>query len=223
MDKYLLWSFIIIGVVILVLLGFNRSFRRDIGNIVGYNGSPTKEEFDKQLLPIWPRVRKPYDKVAFSAQHLQAYAQKIIFICLSLLLMAKGVIEILDTLNVFDKVNVSHVIYYWSVRDFHLIKLTWTESVDRWPLISHVRHIKTLTYVANALAISCGLQLAYMLVTEGPDEAVEPIMLGIASVILLILSTIEPSQWSIYNSISIILLILGIFLLYYMSGKINKN
>jgi len=62
-----------------------------------------------------------------------------------------------------------------------------------------------------------------MLITDGPDEAVEPIMLGIASVILLILSTIEPSQWSIYNSISIILLILGIFLLYYMSGKINKN
>ena len=223
MDKYLLCSFIIIGVVILVFLCFNQNFRRDIRNIAGYNGSPTKEEFDKQLLPIWPRVRKPYDKVASSAQHLQAYAQKIIFICLSLLLMAKGVIEILDTLNAFDKVSVSRVVYYWSIRDFHLIKLTWTENVDKWPLISHIRHIKTLTYVANALAISCGLQLAYMLITDGPDEAVEPIMLGIASVILLILSTIEPSQWSIYNSISIILLILGIFLLYYMSGKINKN
>jgi len=80
MDKYLLCSFIIIGVVILVFLCFNQNFRRDIRNIAGYNGSPTKEEFDKQLLPIWPRVRKPYDKVASSAQHLQAYAQKIIFI-----------------------------------------------------------------------------------------------------------------------------------------------
>lgn len=226
---------VIIGGVILWPLIKSAGFKRDLCKILSYKASPTEEELKENLLPTRPETpkknlpiqpetkKKPHDEVASSAQHLQAHAQKLIFTFLSLLLIAKGIIEILDTMDMFEKVNVIHSIYYWTVNDFHSVKLIWTESIDKWPLIAHIRHIKTLTYVANALAISCGLQLAYMLITEGPDEAVEPIMLGIASVILLILSTIEPNQWNIYNSVSIILLILGIFLLNYMSGKIKKG
>lgn len=209
---------------ILVPLLINKRFWEDIGKILAYKPSPTKEEFEKENAPLDQSAKKKkYDSVAFAAEHLQAHAQKIIFICLSLLLIAKGLVEVLDTLNLFEKVRVSHMAYYWTVDNFKLGEVRWYEYVDKWSLVTHIRHIKTLTYVANALAISCGLQLAYMLITEGPDEAIEPIMLGVASVILLILSTIEPSQWSIYNSISIIILILGVFLLYYISGKVKES
>jgi len=162
-----------------------------------------------------------HDPVASSAKSLQAHAQKTIFICLSLLLIVKGFVEVLDTLNLIDKVQLRHVIYYWTLNDFKLAEVSWTQLADKYPVFSHIKNIRTLTYVANALAISCGLQLAYMLITDGPDEAIEPIMLGVASVILLILSTVEPSQWGIYNSISIILLILGIFLLHSMSKRLD--
>ncbi|MGC0825051.1 hypothetical protein ACT2VT_003258 [Pantoea agglomerans] len=210
--------------LILVPLLIEKRFRKDVWKILAYKPSPTKEEFEKEnALLDQSAKKKKYDSVAFAAEHLQAHAQKIIFICLSLLLIAKGLVEVLDTLNVFEKVRVSHMVYYWTVDNFKLGEVRWYEYVDKWSLVTHIRHIKTLTYVANALAISCGLQLAYMLITEGPDEAIEPIMLGVASVILLILSTIEPSQWSIYNSISIIILILGVFLLYYISGKVKEN
>lgn len=210
--------------LILVPLVIEKRFIKDLCKILAYKPSPTKEEFEKEnsLLENSAKKKK-YDAVAFAAEHLQAHAQKIIFICLSLLLIAKGLVEVLDTLNVFEKVRISHMAYYWTVDNFKPGEVHWYEYVDKWSLITHILHIKTLTYVANALAISCGLQLAYMLITEGPDEAIEPIMLGVASVILLILSTIEPSQWSINNSISIILLILGIFLLYYIASKVKEN
>ncbi|MGE1159074.1 hypothetical protein ACQJ0H_09790 [Pantoea agglomerans] len=222
-----LTSIIIFSVFIFLILApvlLNCRFWRDVWKILKYNPSPTKKQLKKNgLLFDESGNKKNYDAIAFSAEHLQAHAQKIIFICLSLLLITKGLIEILDTLNMFEKVEVTHMVYYWTVDNFKLGELHWSEYTDKWPLVAHIRHIKTLTYVANALAISCGLQLAYMLITEGPDEAIEPIMLGVASVILLILSTVEPSQWNIYNSISIIMLILGIFLLHYISGKIREK
>lgn len=219
-------SVIFIG-VILVPLFIGMGFLKDVWKILAYKPSLSAAELEGDDFPLneseGKEKKEKHDPIASSAKSLQAHAQKIIFICLSLLLIAKGLVEVLDTLNFFEKVSVTHVVYYWTVDNFKLGEVVWSEYVDKWPLVTHIRHIKTLTYVANALAISCGLQLAYMLITEGPDEAIEPIMLGIASVILLILSTIEPAQWSIYNSISIIILILGIFLLYYISLKVNKK
>lgn len=186
-----------------------------------FSSAPTK--IDKNNTSSTSNDADNHDPVASSAKSLQAHAQKTIFICLSLLLIAKGFVEVLDTLNFIEKVQLRRVIYYWTLNDFKLAEVSWTQSVDKYPVLSHIKNIRTLTYVANALAISCGLQLAYMLITDGPDEAVEPIMLGVASVILLILSTVEPNQWGIYNSISIILLILGIFLLHYMSKRLGNS
>lgn len=186
------------------------------------NTSTVKEKKDNNT-PITTINEDDNDPVASSAKSLQAHAQKTIFICLSLLLIAKGFVEVMDTLNLIEKVQLRHVIYYWTLNDFKLAEVSWTQLVDKYPVFSHIKSIRTLTYVANALAISCGLQLAYMLITDGPDEAIEPIMLGVASVILLILSTVEPSQWGIYNSISIILLILGIFLLHFMSKRLGNS
>lgn len=47
----------------------------------------------------------------------------------------------------------------------------------------------TLSLVGQALAYAAGIELAYMLFTPGPDEAVQPVILGIAAAVLIIVST----------------------------------
>lgn len=131
-----------------------------------------------------------------AADRIQFFCQRLIFASLTILLLLKGIIELADSLSLL-KDSTNH-------------------------FITHLKGIKTLSYVANALAISCGFQLAFMLITKGPDEAIEPIMLGIASVILLMLSAIEPQKWSIDNSLSVAVLIGCIGALFYLSKKLNK-
>jgi hypothetical protein len=43
----------------------------------------------------------------------------------------------------------------------------------------------TLTVIAAALAIAAAVELAYTLFTQGPDEAIDPLMLGLASALAL--------------------------------------
>ncbi len=90
-------------------------------------------------------------------------------------------------------------------------------------VIFYILKFNTLVYVANALAISCGIQLAYMLVTEGPDEAVEPIMLGVASTVLLILSGGGLDNWTTNRSFAVFILIICIPILYASSWWMKKN
>jgi hypothetical protein len=51
--------------------------------------------------------------------------------------------------------------------------------------------LPTLELVAIALAYSSGFELAYTLFTEGPDEAVEPVIMGLAAAMLLGFSKLE--------------------------------
>lgn len=131
-----------------------------------------------------------------AADRIQFFCQRLIFASLTTLLLLKGLIELADSLSLLKDTTNHFVI--------------------------HLKGIKTLSYVANALAISCGFQLAFMLITKGPDEAIEPIMLGIASVILLMLSAVEPQKWSVDNSLSVAVLIGCIGALFYLSKKLNK-
>ncbi len=48
--------------------------------------------------------------------------------------------------------------------------------------------VSILTIVGVALAISTAFELAYTLFTDGPDEAVNPVITGIAAGILLLIS-----------------------------------
>ncbi|MGH2510196.1 MAG: hypothetical protein ACRDHZ_22695 [Ktedonobacteraceae bacterium] len=53
-----------------------------------------------------------------------------------------------------------------------------------------------LDIIGKGLAYSAGIELIYMLFTPGPDEALEPVMLGIAAAILMVASKIEKPDWS---------------------------
>ena len=54
-----------------------------------------------------------------------------------------------------------------------------------WWRADELRSIPTLELVAIALEYSAGIELAYTLFTEGPDEAVEPVIMGLAAAMLL--------------------------------------
>ena len=135
-----------------------------------------------------------------AAESFQMRIQKWIFLTLSLLLLAKGFFEILQTLSFLDQPIVLNIPPFKEPLIFY----------KDHGLVGGLLRIKALVFIANALALSCGFQLAYMLVTKGPDEAVEPIMLGIASAILLILSDSSPSAWGQGKSLAIFLLIISI-------------
>lgn len=58
-------------------------------------------------------------------------------------------------------------------------------------LVEQVYARPTLEIVGLALAYSSALELAYALFTRGPDEAVEPLIMGLAAAILVVVSGIK--------------------------------
>jgi len=69
---------------------------------------------------------------------------------------------------------------------------------------------KTLQIVGECLAFSAAVDLAYMLLTPGPDEAIEPLILGLASAILFSISKIEDSTITLAFEIGLYVLILAL-------------
>ncbi len=71
------------------------------------------------------------------------------------------------------------------------IKLFFSLSRLSCHLIQPLVALNTLQLVANALEYSAGIELAYTLFTKGPDEAVEPVIMGLAAAMLLVISKLE--------------------------------
>ena len=165
------------------------------------------------ICEIWTIfTSKDDEEIEAVAEKFQMRIQKTIFLCLTVLLLTKGILEILQTFSFFEQPIALYI--------KGLIEPLW---FYKHGFVSAILQIKTLVYVANALALSCGFQLAYMLVTKGPDEAVEPIMLGVASAILLILSDTPASTWNMGKSIAIFLLIACIPILYISSRRMKDD
>jgi hypothetical protein len=66
--------------------------------------------------------------------------------------------------------------------------------------------------VADALAAATVVQLAYTLFTPGPDEALDPVMLALATAMLLELGQVSQFQWK--DGVAIILYAAGLGLLF---------
>jgi len=75
-------------------------------------------------------------------------------------------------------------------------------------LTSYVYDRPTLEVVAAALAYSSALELAYALFTRGPDEAVEPLIMGLAAAILAVVSGI--AKVDVGNALGVALLVLAL-------------
>ena len=52
-----------------------------------------------------------------------------------------------------------------------------------------------LAVVGYGLAVSAGIELAYRLFTKGLDEAIDPLILGLAATALIVLSQLSTATW----------------------------
>jgi hypothetical protein len=86
--------------------------------------------------------------------------------------------------------------------------------------IPPILRLNVLEIVGKGLAYSAGIELAYMLFTPGPDEALEPVILGLASAVLLIISN-ETVGWEDAIVVPIICLTIGF--LFYIKRKFVPN
>lgn len=145
---------------------------------------------------------KILENISRAANNFQFRLQKLIFLGLIFILCLKGFFEILQSFGMFSQDE--------------------NELRSSHAYVSGFLAIKTLVYVASALAISCGIQLAYMLITDGPDEAVEPLMLGIASTALLVLSDSNAQNWTSDRSFAVIMLVVCIPILFACSRWMER-
>jgi len=74
-----------------------------------------------------------------------------------------------------------------------MIFLLFEFQPETYSIFVAIYQLPALEIVSYGLGISAAIELAYMLFTPGPDEAIQPLILGIASALLLIVSKIGPS------------------------------
>jgi len=67
-----------------------------------------------------------------------------------------------------------------------------------------------LVLISVSLAVAASLELAYTLFTPGPDEAVDPLILGISSIFLYLASTQTDLNWTGGVSVVLFAITLGI-------------
>lgn len=100
---------------------------------------------------------------------------------------------------------------------YHVFKSFNCPIFDAVPYLKEIVRLSTLDLVARALAYSAGVDLAYMLFTPGPDEAIEPLILGLASAILFSISNISSiDNLELAKEIGLYVLIL--FFLFFMKS-----
>lgn len=78
-----------------------------------------------------------------------------------------------------------------------------------------------LQIVGYALAISAGIELAYMLFTPGPDEAIEPLLLGFAAAILLVISVENVATYQI--AVTVLVFTICVVLLFWLRSEFIKK
>lgn len=69
------------------------------------------------------------------------------------------------------------------------------------PVLGFLAAEHPLQIVGYALGVSAGVELAYMLYTPGPDEAIEPLILGLAGAVLLLVSETNGARFGIAFSV----------------------
>lgn len=77
-----------------------------------------------------------------------------------------------------------------------------------------------LKMVSLGLGAATGIELAYMLFTDGPDEAVDPLIMGIAA---FTLSQLSDNEFEIKKGIGIFFVVILIPILFFVKNKFLKD
>ena len=121
---------------------------------------------------------------------------------------------------------------------FGFLLLKGVTVLGFWPdglgvdLQAAVRAAPELGLVSGALLAAAAVELAYMLFTPGPDEAIDPLILGLAGTTILALSHHEQAAGEsgragtglddLMNGALILLLVAGLFLLFFLRWKVRQ-
>jgi hypothetical protein len=111
------------------------------------------------------------------AHKVKVTLQGFIGAALIVTLTMKGIAELMQTLeypHIWDK-----------------------QALEKSTLMAHLLSIITFKYIGKALGISAGIDLGYMLFTDGPDEALTPLMLGVSSAAFLTISEHPDNNWTV--------------------------
>jgi SNF family Na+-dependent transporter len=102
-----------------------------------------------------------------------------------------------------------------AINGFEFIHSTQGRQLEN-PILQHA-----LQTVSFGLAISAGIEMAYMLFTPGPDEAVEPVILSLAAATLYGLSVINFSEESNFYGYAVLIgtFVLSMCLLFYIKDR----
>lgn len=103
------------------------------------------------------------------------------------------------------------LVFLLILRLFDLSKNGLFSYFDDWFNLSN---LSSLQIVGYALAYATGVELAYTLFTDGPDEAVNPLLLAVASSIILLLASTGDS--SLQQAVSILILSIALFIIFYI-------
>lgn len=97
----------------------------------------------------------------------------------------------------------------------------WIQDLQ---IIKHILSTSILALVSQAVMVSAAIELAYMLFTPGPDEAVDPLILGIAGTALLVMSDENTAKTDsmLYDSIAVLLFALSLAILFYLRFMLTK-
>jgi hypothetical protein len=104
-----------------------------------------------------------------------------------------------------------------------------------WGLKVDIQHesfsFDFLKYIGEALALSAAVDLAYMLFTPGPDEALDPVIVALAATILILISTLKErfagngvfNQNLLWPTIALMSLVLAVALLFYVRKRYRQE
>ena len=82
----------------------------------------------------------------------------------------------------------------------------------------------SVTVVAAALAVAAAIELAYTLFTPGPDETLEPLMLGLSSGILFLITENDPKILSAPAQFAAVLLgVLALGALFFIRRRFLRD
>ncbi|KAE8177297.1 PTS sugar transporter subunit IIC [Photobacterium carnosum] len=101
------------------------------------------------------------------------------------------------------------------------VPLDW---LTEWKVIKHILSTSVLGLVSKAVMVSAAIELAYMLFTPGPDEAVDPFILGIAGTALLVMSDENAAKTDsmLHDSMAVFLFALSLAILFYLRFMLTK-
>jgi hypothetical protein len=83
--------------------------------------------------------------------------------------------------------------------------------------IEHVQ-VHVFEIIGFALAVAAAIELAYTLFTPGPDEALDPLMLGLSAALILQLGKVESFQWT--QALAALLYITGLAVLFVVRRRL---